>query len=174
MDPKPSHAGHDAIIGITNRQEALSRAYVSAIAAAAGYDVGETNLDMEGIDLSVHAGGHMRPRLDIQLKATTTLPPPANGVIRFELKVRNYDLLRVASMVPRILVVLDMPPDEIDWLTVAPYELVLRKCAFWKSLAGEDEVKNKESITISVDYDKRFDVDGLKKLMDQARTGRIS
>ncbi len=52
--------------------EALSRAYVSAIAAHAGYTVGRPEPDRDSVDLSLSAGGAMRPQIDIQLKATTT------------------------------------------------------------------------------------------------------
>lgn len=164
----------DSLVNATNLEEAISRIYVSAIAAGAGYLIGKTELDMEGVDLTVHAAGPFRPRIDIQLKATINLGESVDGAFRFPLKVRNYDLLREEVLVPRILVVLDLPKNEQEWLTVSQEQLALRRCAYWHSLLGSPETSNKESVTIPIQYARRFDIDGLRALMEQARTGRIS
>jgi Domain of unknown function (DUF4365) len=164
----------DALLKSTNLEEAISRAYVSAVVAGAGYISGKTEFDMEGIDLSVHAAGPFRPRIDVQLKATINLGEAVDGVFRYPLKSRNYDLLREETTVPRILVILDLPKSEKEWLTVSPQELIMRRCAYWHSLTGSPETTNKESVTISIQYARRFDVEGLKALMGQARSGVIS
>ena len=164
----------DALIKSTNLEEAISRAYVTAIVAGAGYVSGRTEIDMEGIDLTVHAAGPLRPRIDIQLKATINLGDPTDGVFRYPLKSCNYELLREETIVPRILVVVDLPKSESEWLTVSPEQLILRRCAYWHSLTGLPETSNKESVTISIQYARRFDVEGLKALMGQARSGVIS
>lgn len=165
--------GDDPVLPRTLRQESLSKVYVRAVAAAAGYDVATTEFDMEGIDLTVVAGGHMRPRLDIQLKATTTLPLSI-GPIQFPLKRRNYDLLREPSLTPRILVVLDLPSNEDDWLSIEPNALIMRKCAFWANLRSYPSTTNTDSVTISLNTGRRFDVEGLRGLMEQARKGAIT
>ena len=64
---------NDAILGSTDREEALSRAYVAAVAAGAGYTLAVQDFDRDGVDVQVRAGGAMRPSLDIQLKATVRL-----------------------------------------------------------------------------------------------------
>jgi hypothetical protein len=164
----------DALIASTNLQEAISRAYVSAIVAGAGYVSSKTETDMEGIDLTVHAAGPTRPRIDIQLKATINLGNAVDGTFRFPLKSRNYNLLREQTMVPRILVVLDLPKNENEWLSVSPEQLIMRRSAYWHSLSGEAETKNKETVTISIQCIRRFDVQALKALMEKARNGVIS
>ena len=116
----------------------------------------------------------MRPCLDVQLKATVNLGEQVDGSFRFPLKRRNYDLLRVSTMVPRILVILDLPKEEAMWLTATAEELVLRRCAFWASLAGLPDTDNKESVTVSIQANNLFDVGGLKALMEQSRTGAIT
>ncbi len=116
----------------------------------------------------------MRPCLDVQLKATVNLGKQEDGVFRYPLKRRNYDLLRESTMVPRILVVLDLPRDESMWLTITAEELILRRCAFWASLAGLPDTGNKESVTVSIPASNLFDVGGLKALMEQSRTGAIT
>ena len=102
----------DVLLSTTDREEALSRAYVQTIAAGAGYVVGDMDFDRDGVDITVKAGGGMRPCLDIQLKATINLGSVHAGAFRYALKRRNYDLLRIPTQTPRILVLLDLPRDE--------------------------------------------------------------
>jgi uncharacterized protein DUF4365 len=89
----------DALMKSADREEALSRAYIAAVAAGAGYVTALMDFDRDGVDVQIRAGGSMRPSLDIQLKATINLGEPANGVFRFPLKRRNYDLLREQVMI---------------------------------------------------------------------------
>lgn len=164
----------DALLTSTDREEALSKAYALAVAAGAGYVTAEQDFDRDGVDIQIRAGGLMRPSLDIQLKATINLGVATNDEYHYALKRRNYDLLRAPTMVPRILVVLSLPANEADWLSIAVEQLILRRCAFWTSLAGFPETKNNESVTISIHKDNRFDINALKALMEGARTGGIA
>ena len=108
----------DKLLADTDSEEALSRAYIQAIAAGAGYVVATMDFDRDGVDVEIKAGGAMRPALDLQLKATINLGATNNGVFRFPLKVRNYNLLRISTQVPRLLVVLDLPKNPDEWLRV--------------------------------------------------------
>jgi hypothetical protein len=164
----------DALMTSTDREEALSRAYVAAVTAGAGYVTALMDFDRDGVDVEIRAGGSMRPSLDIQLKATINLGELISGVFRFPLKRRNYDLLREETMIPRILVVLDLPANEMDWLNVHPDQLIMRRCAYWASLVGLEETENKESVTVSIEKNNRFDVDALRALMERARTGAFA
>lgn len=116
----------------------------------------------------------MRPSLDIQLKATIDLEPTKEGTFRYPLKRRNYDLLRVPTLVPNVLVVLALPRDSADWLTVTADQLVLRRCAYWVSLKGYPETENQDTVTITVENENRFDVEALMALMERARTGTVA
>ena len=58
------------------------------------------------MDLQIQAGGEMRPALDLHLKATINLKRRDDGHVRIPLKRRNYDLLRMETQVPRLVVVL--------------------------------------------------------------------
>jgi Domain of unknown function (DUF4365) len=130
------HEMTDALMAVTDREEALSRAYIAAVAARAGYLTATMDFDRDGVDIQIRAGGTMRPSLDIQLKATINLGEPKGGVFRFPLKRRNYDLLVAETMIPRILVVLDLPKDQADWLQVTSDRLIMRRCAYWASLVA--------------------------------------
>lgn len=164
----------DGLLTGSDREEALSRAYVQAVAASAGYVVAQMDFDRDGIDVVISAGGAMRPSIAFQLKATINLGNPAEGVFRFPLPRRNYDLLHLATQVPRLLVVLDLPRDEREWLSVTAETLVMRRCAYWCSLAGLPESDNKESVTISIPAGNRLDVPGLRALMERSGTGAIA
>jgi hypothetical protein len=99
----------DQLLAPTDREEALSRAYLQAVAAGAGYVVASLDFDRDGIDCEIKAGGQMRPSLGIQLKATIQLGDVQEGRFRYPLKRRNYDLLREPTQTPRVLVVLALP-----------------------------------------------------------------
>ena len=163
----------DALLTVPDRQEALSRAFAHVIAAGAGYTTAVPDLDRDGIDLRIQAGGAMRPALELQLKATADLGKPIDGCFRFPLPRRNYDLLRVTTQTPRLLVVLDLPKDPMQWITVATDKLVLRRGAYWLNLAGSAETNNQTSVTVRLPQANQFDVDSLHSLMEQSRAGRI-
>jgi hypothetical protein len=116
----------------------------------------------------------MRPSLGLQLKATINLGDAAGGVFRFPLRRRNYDLLRLPTQVPRLLVVLSLPRDEVQWLRVTAEELILRRCAFWASLSGRPDTENQESVTIPIPEENRLDVESLRTLMNRSRTGVVT
>ena len=126
----------DALLSVQDREEALSRAYVRAVAANAGYATSECDFDRDGVDLRINAGGAMRPAIDLQLKATINLAESRDGRYRFPLLRRNYVLLRDETQTPRLLVVLDLPKDEDQWMTMTTEEMVLRRCAHLAQLEG--------------------------------------
>ena len=115
----------------------------------------------------------MRPAIDLQLKATADLRVSADGYRRFALKLRNYDLLREETQSPRLLVVLDLPRDEEQWLTITADQLILRRSAYWPNLKGAKETDNRVSVTVAIPRNNVFDVDSLRSLMDQSRRGSI-
>ncbi|HEX4710442.1 DUF4365 domain-containing protein [Phenylobacterium sp.] len=164
--------GDDALLSATDREEAFSRAYISALAAGAGYTTAQPDLDRDSVDVIVCAGGDVRPQVAAQLKATINLRE-VSGDYRFTLKMKNYNDLRVPTMVPRILVVLHLPRDEPDWLTIAPDQLTLRHCAYWTSLRGQPEVIGQDTVTVPVPSANLLTVASLKDLMAQARQGFV-
>ena len=163
----------DVLLTGPDQEEALSRAYAYAVAARAGYVTAIPEPDRDGVDLRIQAGGAMRPALDLQLKATVNLGDSHDGHFRFPLKRRNYDLLRIETQTPRLLVVLDLPRNEREWMTVTTDELVLRHRAYWLNLKGYEETANESSITVRIPSKNLFNVESLRMLMDQSRGGTI-
>lgn len=163
----------DSLLTAPDREEALSRAYAYAVAAWAGYATSIPDPDRDGVDLRIQAGGAMRPALDFQLKATVNLGEPHEGYFHFSLKRRNYDLLRLPTQTPRLLVVLDLPRDEQRWMTITADELILRRSAYWLNLKGFEESDNQSSVTVRIPTGNLFTVESLRALMDQSRGGTI-
>lgn len=164
---------NDALLAIRDKEEELSCVYAHAIAARAGYTTAVYDYDRDGVDLRIQAGGEMRPAIEFQLKATINLRVADDGHFRFRLKRRNYDLLRISTQTPRLLVVPDLPSDERQWMTITEDELIVRHRAYWKRLRGYEESDNQGDITVAIPQDNLFDVRSLRELMEQSRGGII-
>ena len=163
----------DRLLTTRDQEERLSMVYVQAVAARAGYTTAIYDLDRDGIDLRIQAGGDMRPALELQLKATINLRQTGAETFLFRLPVRNYELLRIPTLTPRLLVVLDLPRDEQQWLTITDDELVIRHRAYWLDLRGHAETSHQERIPVAIPRANLFDVAALQDLMAKSRTGRI-
>lgn len=161
------------LLTTTDREEALSRAYAHAVASGAGYVTAAYDIDRDGVDLRIQGGGTMRPALELQLKATINLRTADDGFYHFPLAIRNYDLLRIETQTPRLLVVLDLPREQERWMSVNAEELVLRRRAYWLNLRGFKKTPNQESVTVKIPAANVFNVENLHILMAQSRAGRI-
>lgn len=163
----------DQLLSQTDQMEALSFAYLRAIAARAGYATSVPDYDRGGIDVYIHARGRMSKTLNVQLKATADLKSTGNGTYVFSLSRNYYDSLRGATGSPGILVVLDMPSDKTLWLSVSCEGLLLRRRAYWLDLGGLPESSNAASVSVSIPEDNVFEVESLRQLMQEAQRGYI-
>lgn len=163
----------DAALPTPHVEEALSCVYARAVAARAGYDVATFGGDFDSVDLKIQASGLMRPALDLQLKATVNLSEPRDGYVSFPLPLKNYNDLRIDTQTPRLLVVLDLPKDDQHWMEVTGEELVLRRRAYWMSLKGAEETANTSTVSVRIPETNLFNVESLRRLMDQSRTGSV-
>lgn len=150
--------------------EQFSRAYVRAVAAVAGFTVYEPEVDDDSIDLSLAARGGLgslrSPRLDLQLKGTGRDLLRDDGV-HYPLKIKNYQDLRGRNLlVPRILVVVVVPPEVDDWLSQSEEELSLRRCGYWLSLRQHEPKPNTSSVTVVVPRGNLLSVAALRGMME--------
>lgn len=160
----------DTLLSNNDIEEQMSFAYVQAVASAAGYTFSIDNKDVNGIDIRIHAGGSWDLSIGLQLKATTRLgAPSADGHFRYKLEIKDYRRLIRGAQYPKYLVVLDLPGDKDDWLTVSDDELIIRRCAYWVSLYGCSERDNRRSVTVSIPSHQRFDPEALQSLVQDAR-----
>lgn len=157
-----------------DRQEALSLAYVHAVAAMCGLTHSSRSKDY-GIDVTLHEVQEGKQRyfesgmsLDIQMKSTASVTE-TRTTIDFDMPVRGYDLLRLETDQARILAVLVLSSDEMQWLRQTRTKLEIRKCVYWISLRGRLAVSNRSSIRISIPKSRLFTVDALREIMDRIR-----
>jgi uncharacterized protein DUF4365 len=156
------------------QKQQLSFAYVHAIAARTGYACDRPTVDDDSVDLVIGARGLIHrhavmrsPRLELQVKATAQDCVKEDHVV-FPLAVKNYNDLKETTMIPRLLVVLVLPPDPLQWLEHTEEGLLTRRCAYWLSLRAMPDTDNKATITIRPPRQNLFNVEGLRSLMDRA------
>jgi hypothetical protein len=167
-----------------NIESELSYAYLHAVAARAGVGckVSSRHDDNAGVDAELTGwgpfpnGGYLQEvDIKVQLKATLKQPAIVGDFLSYSLSgIKQYNDLRTDTVsAPRILVVLILPPDEKEWLTLTQDALVLRKCAYWVSLRGAVSSANDTSQTVYLPKNQKFDPDGLMRILSQVSRGDI-
>jgi len=153
-----------------NRQEQFSDAFLLAIAAAAGCASSRPVPDNDSIDWTLSCRLPRRPKLDIQLKST--IYPGGDDEIRYRLKAKNYDDLILSDLIaPRILVLVTVPRNVEDWLCLKPDAVLLRYCAYWKSLAGGLRTSNNKSFTVPISRKNVLTPEALRDMMVRINNG---
>jgi len=156
-------------VEINQQKEQFSNAYIQAVASVAGYSLYKPAVDDDSVDWGIAArGGTGRirsPRLELQLKSTSRdLLDDSN--VRYPVKLKNYDDLRMDNFaIPRILVVVLLPDNLDEWLQQSEEELCLRYCAYWLSLRGMPQTQNTVTVTVSLPRSNQFTVSYLQSLM---------
>lgn len=160
---------------VTQRQEQFSRAFVQAVASPAGFHCSTPPVDDDSIDLSLAArggGGTVRaPRLEMQVKCTTT-PHYVGSALHFPLPLKNYnDLRHTDVLVPRILVVVVTDPAPTRWIEIAPPDSTIRECGYWASLRGQPATSNAVSVTVALPLANEFTPMALANIMNDIANG---
>jgi len=157
------------------QKEQFSVAFVRAVAAAAGVKVLRAEVDDDSIDIGLERSGGCAPKLDIQLKCTANACPANNENVPFVLKLKNYDDLRRRTIIPRLLVVMFVPITANEWLrfNAPPTEVVMKRCAWWISLAGLPDVDNTASVTVSLPYANLFTPDSIRAKLDEVEANFV-
>lgn len=167
-----------------NIESELSYAYLHAIAStcAMACDNCGRHEDNAGTDARIVAwspfqngGFRTEVELKVQLKATIKTPAVVDDCYSYSLQgISRYDYLRADSQtVPRILVVLFLPSEQVRWIEHTEEALLLRKCAYWVSLRGAEASTNDTSQTVYIPRNQRFDGPGLAKLIGGLSRGEI-
>jgi len=165
----------DGLLSEQDEQEAYSLAYASAVAAKARYTIAIPIQDRDSIDIVFSAGGPRRPSIAAQLKATINLGSVnAEGNFSYSLKKKNYDDLIELCQTPRILIVLDMPVDPLDWMNISEDELIIKRKAYWVHLVGLPETDNTSGKTVYIPKINVFNEAALSQLIERSRKGEMS
>lgn len=157
----------------------FGEAYVFAVVRAAGFQISNVMNDSgHKIDWIIAGSGADNttrdPRLEVQVK-TTTSHRLANGCSSFNFDKELYDWARKSAemlYMPRIVVLVHAPEDPGEWMRQGEHELVIKHCAFWVSLCGDEALEHtQKSRSIQFPSEQKFDVDGLVGLMSKIRVG---
>lgn len=153
----------------------LSYAYLHAVAARAGFgcSVGSRIVDGASVDTYVRINEKMAPDsalwnfpIEVQLKATKQILTEINGRYSYFFKgIERYDKLRdPGSPLPKLLIVLLLPDDPTQWLTLDENSLISRRCAYWVSLEGAPASDNQTGKTIAIPRTQLLTVEALREV----------
>jgi len=155
---------------LNKRQEQFADAFLLAVAAVAGFQAMKPPVDNDSVDWTIASRLPRRPKIDIQMKSRGVEDADAeDDFIRYDLKRKNYDdLILTDLLAPRLLVLVLVPKGIEGWLALTPEQLILRRCAYWVSLAGQPPTTNETSVRVHVPRTNLFDVASLEGLMQRA------
>lgn len=147
-------------------KEWLSRAFVMAVAAKAGYAVEVQLNDLYGVDIVLRSGGYT---VDIQLKATA-VPHYRDDVLLFDLDVSTYNKLRTDRNSPGYLVVTVLPGDRARWVSHLQTQISVRHVAYWLEITGMPVTTNHASVRISIPLTNRVTERALTDMIAKAKS----
>jgi hypothetical protein len=167
-----------------NIEAELSYAYLHAVATRAGFDCSYSsrNLDAAGVDATITEDNRFLAedsaisfvQLHVQLKATIGEPANIEGNLSYRLTLPHSNKLRKTEIaVPRILAVLFLPKDPMDWLIHSEDGLLACRCAYWVSLYGALESTNESYQTVYLPRAQVLSADGLTTLMTRISRGEV-
>lgn len=159
------------------QKEEFQYACVSALAAHAGLNRGDFRVDEDSVDVSFKGLGYQgpgrrrNPIVEFQLKCTSQ-DVIKGDVIKFELKLKNYNELRGNDvMVPKYLIVMLVPEDQKAWIGGDEKWLHLPHSCYWLSLRNYPPTDNHASVVVDVPLANRVTTDTLFAMMDAASYG---
>lgn len=164
---------------ITARMEMFNKAFIRALAASCGLNTSEPEVDNDSIDIEISAkypaenGKVSRPRICVQLKATSTLEVK-HGLVKFDLSRKNYQDLQINDSDPRYLFVLDLSQKCTSWIKHKRKFTAFKSHCYWVSLKNLDQIPDDQGTKrISIPISQRLTVFSLPLLLNAARTGDI-
>jgi len=154
---------------LSTRQEQFSNAFLVTVAAVAGFTAAKPDVDNDSVDWTIASRLPRRPKIDIQMKSRRIEEADTDEIIRYDLKRKNYDdLILTDLLTPRLLVLVLVPADITSWLELTADQLVLHRCAYWVSLAGQPSTDNEHTVRVSIPRSNLLNVASLEGLMQRA------
>lgn len=161
-------------------KEGLSKSYVAAITHKAGLNYEDKSGFDYGIDGSIgdirilstgrrHDSGF---KIDFQLKSSINISVRDDKII-YTLEAKNFnDLVCDDVGTPRILILFYLPQEEAEWVKVTEENLIMKNCAWWCSLRGQEPTDNTSSVTIHIPRNQVLTVEELTRLMSLVKEGQ--
>ena len=160
------------------RQEEIMKAYIQAIAAKCSVAVSDWTQDQGCVDCTLGAassvgGGRLaRPKVDLQMKATTQQKRVEHAeYISWPLKISHYDQMRAPSPIPMVLAVLLLPAAVETSVEHTLEHILIRRCAFWVNMVGMPAVPEQDSKTVHLPKENVFSPDALTLMLDKVSRG---
>lgn len=155
-------------------KERLSIGVVTLVAARAGCMLTEIAVDRESVDVTIRPVKGEPVCIDAQLKSSSSIQRDATHLI-FDLPVKNNnDLCAEVVGNARILVVLDLDPDDQHWLACDAETIVARRLAYWTELLGQAPSNNKTTKRVRVPLDQAFTPASLVQIMHQRHANLLA
>ena len=174
-------------MAVSARQEVFQVGYVTSVVAAAGCAIGSSTPDVHGIDVTIDyadpnpaTGSDPMVTLRAQLKTCTKtpMPAPASRATTFSYVLKNKNLAKLnydPPTEPKILILMLLPSEPVDWIGQQPVEEILRAKCFWVNLRGVrlSSPNLLSSTTVQVPTKNTFDDVALCDIMQTIRSGGI-
>lgn len=168
----------NSTIPMQAKEECLCEAFIHAIASYAGINVQWRDKDF-GIDGSFKKVIHHGQRyietgipLDFQLKATINWNSTDEHIV-YDMESKTYNdfiYLQANASSPVRLILLCLPKDIEQWLSVEPEQLLLKHCCYFHSING-DATENVSTIRVNIPRENVLTPLNLKNLMDSIQNG---
>lgn len=132
---------------ITDMMEQFNVAYIHALSASCGLNIGNQAVDNDSIDMMIFAkrGAYVGIQLKSTLESSIRNRIKSDGSIHYSLPQKNYDDLRGNFINPRYLFLLVLPDDPQSWL---PENQLMKQQCYWLNLSQAPENKNETSTTV--------------------------
>ncbi|MDX2054236.1 MAG: DUF4365 domain-containing protein [Polyangiaceae bacterium] len=160
------------------QQEEISKAYLHAVVAQCSFALGAWTQDHGCVDVTVGAAspvgsGHLsKPKVDIQLKATTRTDVEHPEFISWQLEADHYNALVAPASAPHLLVVLLLPSDISQSIEHTVNHLLIRRCAYWVTMTGQMDLDPAaQSKTVRIPRAQVFSPSALRGIMEQVSQG---
>lgn len=164
-------------------EEDLSKAYVMAIGARAGYSVDLDRPHDYTVDGTFHEiiivenqRNESGYSIDFQLKASKNCVEE-NDFIKydFDSNTYNYFIRRGNSKnsTPFILILLVLPDNPKEWLNITEESLILKKACYWYKIEKQEPTPNLNSKRIFIPKNQLLTPDSLQGLFKQVKEGEL-
>lgn len=109
------------------------------------------------------------PIFECQLKATINWQEEADFIV-YDMDAAAFNKLvfqNNESSVPTYLVLLCLPRDQVDWVSISPDSLQLRKCCFYELIDGA-RTENTSSVRVRIPKSNIFSPDSVDEIIQEA------
>lgn len=167
-------------VTIQSIEESLSVSYVGAVVSKSGASFDIVGRDY-GVDVCVRSIDYFEGQYidmgvlyDCQLKATVNWKLEEDDIV-YDIEADTYNKLvyrHTRSTYPCILILLCLPKEKSEWVSITEDELKLKKCCYYYYICGVP-TSNKESMRVRIPRSNIFSPEVVMKLVADVQSGVI-